>query len=90
MLPLALFPFDVKVIRYTMPLVIFGWGVALFHVLVVAGFIPEGAQPCIQGVPCSEVHFSLFGFLNIPLMSLITFSIILALLIYSKKLFTRT
>jgi disulfide bond formation protein DsbB len=88
-LPLALFPFDEKVIRYAMPLVIFGWGVALFHVLVVAGIIPEGAQPCIQGVPCTEIHFSLLGFLNIPMMSLLTFSVILTLLYYSKKLINR-
>jgi len=90
MLPLALFPYDVKVIRYAMPLVIFGWIAALFHVFVVAGLIPEGAQPCVQGVPCSEVHFTLLGFLNIPVMSLLTFSFIWALLIFSKKLFTRT
>lgn len=89
-LPLALFPFDVKVIRYVTPLVIFGWFVALFHVLVVAGFIPESAQPCVQGVPCSEVHFTLFGFLNIPVMSLLTFSFIWGLLLLSKKLFTKT
>jgi disulfide bond formation protein DsbB len=90
MLPLALFPYDVKVIRYAMPLVIFGWIAALFHVLIVAGVIPEGAQPCVQGVPCSEIHFTLLGFLNIPVMSLLTFSVIWALLIFSKKSFTRT
>jgi len=89
-LPLALFPYDVKVIRYAMPLVVFGWLVALFHVLVVAGVIPEGAQPCVQGVPCSEIHFTLLGFLNIPVMSILTFSFIWALLILSKKSFTRT
>jgi len=89
-LPLALFPYDVKAIRYVTPLVIFGWIVAFFHVLVVAGLIPEGAQPCVQGVPCSEIHFTLLGFLNIPVMSLIAFSIIWALLILSKKSFTRT
>ena len=45
MLPLALFPFDVSITRYASPLVIFGWFVALFHVFVVAGIIPEAAQP---------------------------------------------
>ncbi|MCP4987388.1 MAG: disulfide bond formation protein B [Colwellia sp.] len=90
MLPLGLFPYDVKAIRYAMPLVVFGWFVALFHVLVVAEFIPESAQPCVKGIPCSEVHFTLLGFLNIPVMSLLTFSIIWALLIFSKKSFTRT
>ena len=86
-LPLALFPFDIKVIRYVSPLVIFGWLVALFHVLVVAGLIPESAQPCVQGVPCSEVQFSILGFINIPMMALFTFSLIGFLLYLSKKQF---
>ncbi|MCJ8295354.1 MAG: disulfide bond formation protein B [Colwellia sp.] len=88
MLPLALFPFDIKVIRYVSPLVIFGWFVAFFHVLVVAGIIPEAAQPCVQGVPCSEVQFSILGFINIPVMALFTFSLIGFLLYLSKKQFT--
>ena len=88
-LPLALFPFDIKVIRYVSPLVIFGWLVAFFHVLVVAGVIPEAAQPCVQGVPCSEVQFSILGFINIPVMALFTFSLISFLLYLSKKQFTQ-
>jgi disulfide bond formation protein DsbB len=85
MLPLALFPFDVSITRYASPLVIFGWFVALFHVFVVAGIIPEAAQPCVQGIPCSESHFNLLGFINIPVMSLITFSLLGLLLFLAKK-----
>jgi len=85
MLPLALFPFDIKVIRYASPLVIVGWLFALFHVLVVAKVIPEAAQPCVKGIPCSETHFNLFGFLNIPVMSLLTFSILGLLFFLAKK-----
>jgi len=88
MLPLALFPYDAKITRYASPLVIFGWFTALFHVLVVTGIVPESAQPCVQGIPCSETHFNLFGFLNIPMMSLLTFTIIGVLLFLSKKQFT--
>ena len=88
-LPLALFPFDIRVIRYVSPLVIFGWLVALFHVLVVAELIPESAQPCVQGVPCSEVQFSILGFINIPVMALFTFSLIGFLLFFAKKQFTQ-
>ncbi len=86
-LPLALFPLDIKIVRYAKPLVGFGWFVALFHVLVVAGVIPESAQPCVQGIPCSETHFNLLGFINIPIMSLFTFSLIWALLFFAKRLF---
>jgi len=88
MLPLALFPYDAKIIRYISPLIMIGWFTALFHVLVVSGLIPESVQPCIKGIPCSETHVNLFGLLNIPIMSLITFTIIGVLLFLSQKTFT--
>jgi disulfide bond formation protein DsbB len=84
-LPIALFPFDAKVTRYAGVLVLFGWLTALFHVLLVAGFIPKSAQPCVAGIPCSETHLNLFGFLNMPMMSLITFSIMGLLLFLVNK-----
>jgi disulfide bond formation protein DsbB len=80
-IPLGLFPFDQKIIRYVAALTILGWGAALYHVLLIAGIIPEAAQPCVQGVPCSEVHLNFLGFLTIPMMSLLTFSLIAALLV---------
>jgi len=89
MLPLALFPFDISVIRYAMPLVLFGWFFALFHVLLVSGIIPEAAQPCTFGVPCSETNFTLLGFINIPVLSLITFSLLGLLLVLTKKSFIK-
>jgi disulfide bond formation protein DsbB len=79
-LPVGLFPFDGRVVRYAMPLAIGGWLVAFFHVLVVAGVIPENLQPCTQGVPCAEVQIQWLGFVTIPLLSLAAFTVILALL----------
>jgi len=84
-LPLALFPFDSKITRYAGVLVFFGWLTALFHVLLVADLIPKSAQPCVQDIPCSETHLNLFGFLNMPMMSLLTFSIMGLLLFLVKK-----
>ncbi|MBF0437745.1 MAG: disulfide bond formation protein B [Magnetococcales bacterium] len=85
-LAIGLFPYDPKVVRYATPLVGVGWFVALFHVLLVAGIIPKGIRPCVQGIPCSETHFSLFGFLTIPLMSLLTFTLIGFLLFYAQRM----
>ena len=53
----------------------------LFHLLLVAGYIPESIKPCTQGVPCSEVHVQWFGFVTIPLLSVLAFSLIIALLV---------
>lgn len=82
-LPLALFPFDPKVVRYAGALVVFGWLTALFHVLLIAGFIPKSAQPCVAGIPCSETHLNVFGFLNMAMMSLLTFTALGILLLLS-------
>ncbi|MFT6900519.1 MAG: disulfide bond formation protein DsbB [Colwellia sp.] len=84
-LPMALFPFDAKVTRYASLLVLFGWLTALFHVLLVAGYIPKSAQPCVQDIPCSETHLNVFGFLNMPMMSLLTFSLMALLLFFMTK-----
>ena len=80
-LPVGLFPFDCKVVRYALPLAILGWLFAVFHLLLVAGVIPESIQPCTQGVPCSKTVIEWFGFVTIPLLSAVAFSTIIALLI---------
>ncbi|HJV25899.1 MAG TPA: disulfide bond formation protein B [Aromatoleum sp.] len=79
-LPLGLFPFDRKVIRYGLVLAVPGALVALFHQLLVAGVVPESIKPCVQGVPCSQTVISWFGFLTIPLLSVVAFSVVVALL----------
>lgn len=83
-LPLGLFPFDRKVLRYALPLAVIGWLFAAFHLLLVAGVIPESIQPCTQGVPCSETVIEWFGFVTIPLLSVVAFSTIIALLVVAQ------
>lgn len=85
-LAVGLLPYDPKVIRYAAALTAVGWLIALFQVLLVAGIIPESAQPCVQGIPCSETHIALFGFLSIPLLSVLTFSLIGILLFIAHKM----
>lgn len=80
-LPFGLFPFDAKVIRYALVLAIPGALLALFHQLLVVGVIPESIQPCQQGIPCSQTVISWFGIVTIPLLSLLTFSLLIVLLI---------
>ncbi len=84
LLPVGLFPFDARVVRYALPLALAGWLVSLFQVLLVVGLIPEAIRPCTQGVPCSEVQIQWLGFVNIPLLSFIAFSTMNALLIAAR------
>lgn len=76
----GLFPFDRRVGRYALPLVLAGWLLAVFHLALIAGWVPETIKPCQQGVPCSDVKVVWFGFVSIPLLSVLSFSLIAGLL----------
>ncbi len=76
----GLFPYDPKVIRYALPLALAGGLLAVFHLALVGGLIPESVTPCQKGVPCSDLQVVWFGFVSIPLLSVLAFSSIVALL----------
>lgn len=86
-LPFGLFPVDRSVVRAALPLPLIGGAIAAFHVLLVAGVIPERIRPCTQGVPCSEQVIVWFGFVTIPLLSFVAFAAIAAalLLAYNRS-----
>ena len=81
----GLFPVDKSIIKYALPLALAGWGFAFYHYLLYTGFIPESIQPCSQGVSCSETYLDLFGFITIPMLSLISFSSVIGLLFVLKR-----
>ena len=85
-LAFGLLPYDPRVLSYATGFAAVGWLIALFHVLLVAGIIPSSVQPCVQGIPCSDTHISLLGFLNIPTLSLLTFTVIGLLLFYTYRM----
>lgn len=81
----GLFPFDRKAVKFSLPLAIAGLLTAAYHNLLYAGLIPKNIRPCAKGVSCTEEYITLFGFLSIPMMSLLAFAAITALLILLKK-----
>ncbi len=85
LLAMGLFPFDRSVVKYALPLAIAGWLTALYHNLLYSGIIPESIQPCSQGVSCTEKYIDLFGFITIPMLSLLSFSTIISLLILLQR-----
>lgn len=77
-----------SVFKYSLPLVIIGWVISIYHNLLYYHLIPESVAPCQQGISCTTVYIKWFGFLTIPLLSLTSFTIILILLLclyLSKK-----
>lgn len=84
-LGMALLPFDPRGIRYALPLAIGGWLTALYHWLLYHGVIPETLAPCTQGVSCKDAELQLLGFVSIPLLSLLAFSLLILLLVAALK-----
>lgn len=79
---------DRQAVIYGLPLTVAGWLIALYHNLLYVGIIPESIQPCAKGVSCTENYIEFFGFLSIPLLSLLAFTTLLILLsILKRRLF---
>jgi len=78
-----LYPDD-KVVKYSLPLVVIGLFFSIYHNLLMWKIIPEKVVPCKQGVPCSTEYFNYLGFINIPFLSLVAFSLILIILLKVK------
>lgn len=85
LLAMGLFPFDKSVIKYALPLAVAGWLTALYHNLLYSGIIPESIQPCSKGVSCTEKYIDLFGFITIPMLSLLSFTTLIAMLLFLKR-----
>jgi disulfide bond formation protein DsbB len=76
---------DKNLVYYILPFSIIGLIIAIYHNLLYYGFISENLQPCTVGVSCTESQLDLFGFVTIPLLSLLGFLAINFLtLIYYK------
>lgn len=80
---------DSGVVKYALPLAGAGWLVALYHTLLYWGVLPKDVQPCTGGVPCTDRNLDLFGFLSIPLMSLLALTAIVALLLTLRRRVSR-
>lgn len=81
----GMMPYDKKVLKFATPLVAIGWLFAMYHNLIHYEVVPESASPCVQGIPCSTKYIEWFGFITIPMLSLIAFSMIAVLFIIIKK-----
>ena len=68
---------DTRIRYYVLPLSILGLAIALYHNLLYYGIIAEGTfGTCGAGVSCTVRWFEWFGFISIPQLSLIAFTII--------------
>ena len=83
----GMYPLDEKVVRYALPVACIGWLFAIYHYLLYSGYIPENLQPCDKEASCAEVNLELFGFITIPMLSILSFtSIIVFLVVYRRRI----
>ena len=81
----GLYPLDRNVVRYALPLAVIGCLFAVYHYLLYIGIIPEGLAPCDQEASCKEVNLELFGFITIPMLSILSYIVIIGLLVMFRK-----
>jgi disulfide bond formation protein DsbB len=62
-----------------------GWLIAAYHNLLYYEILPEAAAPCVAGISCTTRFIEWFGFLTIPLLSLLGFTAVIILLIIHWK-----
>lgn len=69
---------------YGLPLALSGLFVSVYHNLLYYKIIPESITPCTSGVSCTSRQIEWFGFVTIPFLSLVAFSLIVTLLLLPK------
>lgn len=70
--------------KFVYPLVLSGLLIAAYHNLLYYEFIPQDLAPCTKELSCTAKQLELFGFLTIPLLSLLAFTSVLVLLIADR------
>lgn len=82
----GLMPLDRSVFKFSLPLALIGWVIALYHNLLYYKILPESAAPCTQGISCTTVQIEYLGFITIPFLSFFAFTIILiSLYLFQRK-----
>lgn len=77
---------DARWKMYSLPLMLAGLAVSVYHNLLYYGVIPESITPCKQGISCTTVQIEWLGFITIPLMALLAFVLACALtLLYRSE-----
>lgn len=69
---------------YALPLAIVGFAISVYHNLLYYGLIPESITPCTEGISCTSRQIEWLGFITIPLMAFVSFSLVLILLLIFK------
>ncbi|MDP4163563.1 MAG: disulfide oxidoreductase [Bacillota bacterium] len=76
LLGIAFYHHDTGIVKYVLPLSLFGMGLSGYHFLLQKIPYLQQFEMCTSGVPCSKDYLNLYGFITIPLMAFVAFTII--------------
>lgn len=76
---------DRNIAYFVLPLSIIGLLIAGYHNLLYYGILPESITPCTLGISCTTRQLEWLGFITIPLMSLVAFTIITITMLIHKR-----
>jgi disulfide bond formation protein DsbB len=62
-----------------------GLAISIYHNLLYWKILPESIAPCMLGVSCTTKFFEWFGFITIPFLGLVAFTIVTLLAFISLK-----
>jgi disulfide bond formation protein DsbB len=74
---------EVKIYQYIIPISALGWIIAFYHNMFYMGIIK--VDVCSAGISCTSKYVEYLNFINIPFLSLISFSIIIILAIINRN-----
>ena len=70
---------------FVLPLSITGLIISAYHNLLYYGIIPESIAPCTLGISCTTKQIEWFGFITIPMLSLLSFLTVSILMLFYRK-----
>ena len=77
--------FDRRVRYYVLPLSVIGLMISIYHNLLYYGVIPESLAPCTTGISCTTRQIEWLGFITIPLLALVAFTVITLSIVFYKR-----
>lgn len=83
-LGIAAYHQEIQIKKYVLPLSIIGGSISLFHYLQQKVPALGKIQLCTQGVPCNAEYINWLGFITIPFLALIAFTLITVLMLSIK------
>ncbi|MED1864495.1 disulfide oxidoreductase [Fictibacillus nanhaiensis] len=85
LLGVAFYQQDHKVTRYVLPLSILGIIVSGYHYALQKIPALKAFEVCTSGIPCSGEYINWLGFITIPLLAFVGFTIITICMLWMRK-----